>query len=209
MKIKCIPCGMLQANCYIVEGENSAVVIDPGYIEPGLVSYVSENKGKIKYILLTHRHFDHTYGAVALRKMTDAKIVVSAADECGIYSDELSLAKMVNGAYGMADTLARADILVSEGDTITVDELEFKVIETPGHSPGGVCYITDEAVFSGDTLFAGSIGRTDFPFSSHTDMLQALKRLKELPDSYTVYSGHGGVTTIGEEKNNNIFMLEV
>lgn len=206
MNIITIPNGTMQANCYIVENDTAAAVIDPGYIERELSAYVAANWAKIKLILLTHRHFDHLSAAVALRKMTGAKIVINELDECGLYSDLLSLATMAGGFYGSADPDAHADIYVDEGDTVTAENIAFKVIHTPGHTEGGVCYLCENILFSGDTLFKGSIGRTDFPSSSNIEMRNSLNRLCKLPDNTVVYPGHGPATTIGEEKAANIYL---
>lgn len=206
MNVITIPTGTMQANCYIVETENSAVIIDPGFLESNIEKYIAENPDKVKYILLTHRHFDHINAAVEVRELTGAKIVINQLDEGGLYSDMLSLASMIGGVYGKADPDAHADIYVSEGDTVTVGDMVFTVMQTPGHTEGGVCYFNDEVIFSGDTLFKGSIGRTDFPSSSNSDMRKSLDRLCLLPDEMVVYPGHGPKTTIGEEKRSNMFL---
>ncbi len=206
MNIITIPNGTFQANCYIVETENAAVVIDPGHLERQLVSYVDQNPDKIKFILLTHRHFDHLSAANELRSMTGAKIVIHQLDEGGLFSDLLSLVGMSGGFYSKADPDAHGDIYVDDGDTVTVDGMVFKVLYTPGHSEGGVCYLCDNVLFSGDTLFKGSIGRTDFPSSNNTEMRQSLDRLCTLPDDTLVYPGHGPSTTIGHEKQTNMFL---
>lgn len=206
MNVITIPNGTMQANCYVAETENSAVIIDPGFLERDIEKYIAENPDKVKYILLTHRHFDHLNAAVKVRKLTGAKIVINELDEGGLYSDMLSLSSMVGGIYGKADSDAHADICVSEGDTVTAGDMVFKVMQTPGHTEGGVCYICDNAIFSGDTLFKGSIGRTDFPSSSNSDMRKSLDRLCLLPDETLVYPGHGPKTTIGEEKRSNMFL---
>lgn len=206
MNIITIPNGTLQANCYIVETEHAAVVIDPGYMERQLSSYVAENPNKIKFIMLTHRHFDHLAAANALKKLTGAKIVINELDEGGLYSDLLSLGSMAGGFYNKADPDAHADIYVDEGDTVTAADMVFKVLYTPGHSEGGICFLIDNILFSGDTLFKGSIGRTDFPSSSMTEMRESLDRLCTLPDETVVYPGHGEPTTIGYEKATNMFL---
>ena len=206
MNVITIPNGTLQANCYIVETEHAAVVIDPGYLEKQMTSYVAENPDKIKFILLTHRHFDHVNAANALRKMTGAKIVIHELDEGGLFSDLLSLASMAGNFYGHADPDAHADVYVDEGDTVTAGEMVFKVLYTPGHSEGGVCYLCENNLFSGDTLFKGSIGRTDFPSSNNMEMRESLDRLCTLPDETVVYPGHGDMTTIGYEKQTNMFL---
>lgn len=206
MNIITIPNGTLQANCYIVETEHAAVVIDPGYMERQLSAYVAENPNKIKFIMLTHRHFDHLAAANALKKLTGAKIVINELDEGGLYSDLLSLGSMAGGFYNKADPDAHADIYVDEGDTVTAADMVFKVLYTPGHSEGGICFLIDNILFSGDTLFKGSIGRTDFPSSNMAEMRESLDRLCTLPDETIVYPGHGEATTIGYEKSTNMFL---
>ena len=206
MNIITIPTGTMQANCYIVESGEGAVIIDPGYLERQISQYVAENPQKIKFILLTHRHFDHLAAASTLKKMTGAKIVINELDEGGLYSDLLSLGNMAGGFYSKADPDAHADIYVDEGDTVTVGDMVFQVLYTPGHSEGGVCYLLENILFSGDTLFKGSIGRTDFPSSNNAEMRQSLERLCTLPDDTVVYPGHGPATTIIQEKQTNMFL---
>ncbi len=206
MNVTTVPCGLLQANCYLVEGENEALVIDPGYLEDTIVSFATKNSKKIKYILLTHRHFDHLNGAVALRKMTVAPIVIHKDDECGLYSDDDSLTNVCRGFYGFADKNSRADIIVTDNDTLKLNEFDIKVIHTPGHTVGGVCYFINGVLFSGDTLFKGTAGRTDFPGGSLEDIIKSISRLGELfDDSTLVYPGHGESTTIGDERFSNPF----
>lgn len=206
MNVITIPNGTMQANCYIVEADNAAVIIDPGYLERQISQYIAENPNKIKFILLTHRHFDHLNAANAVKKMTGAKIVIHELDEGGLYSDLLSLGNMAGGFYGKADPDSHADIYVDEGDTVTATDMVFKVLYTPGHSEGGVCYLCENMLFSGDTLFKGSIGRTDFPSSNNAEMRASLDRLCTLPDDVLVYPGHGPSTTIGHEKQTNMFL---
>ena len=206
MNVITIPNGTMQANCYIVETDNTAVIIDPGYVEKTLLKYVVENLEKIKYILLSHRHFDHLSGADKLRQMTGAKIVIHELDECGLYSDVLNLSKMAGGFYEKANPDCYADVFVDDGDTVTADDLSFQVIYTPGHTEGGVSYLCENLLFSGDTLFKGSIGRTDFPSSSISEMRISLDRICMLPDSTVVYPGHGEPTTIGTEKKTNNYL---
>ena len=207
MKITGYPCGSLMAVCYTVVTDNTAIIIDPGYLDPTIESFVTENKQKLKYILLTHRHFDHLSAAVALRKMTGAPICIHKFDECGLYSDVDSLGSMVCGAYGTADINAKADILLSDGDCLSAGDVEFRVIHTPGHTVGGVCFLSNNALFSGDTLLKLSIGRTDFPGGNMSEMKRSLDRLMQLSDDITVYPGHGEVTTIGYERQNNPFLF--
>lgn len=208
MTVKCIPCGLLKANCYIVECENEALIIDPGYLEGEILKYIYNNGQKCKYILLTHRHFDHLNGAVALRKLCGAEIVIHKDDECGLYSDEDSLADVCRGFYGNVDPDSRADVLVSDGDVIKTDEFTVKIIHTPGHTVGGVSFDINGDVFCGDTIFKGTAGRTDFPGGKHSELLASISRLGEIfSDDTVLYPGHGEATTIGDERQYNPFFL--
>ncbi len=208
MIVKPVPCGLLRANCYIIDGENDALIVDPGYLEGEILKYVYNNKQKIKYILLTHRHFDHINGAVALRKLCDAPIVIHKDDECGLFSDDDSLANLCAGFYGNADPLSRADVLVCDGDVLKTEDFEINVIHTPGHTIGGVAFDVNGIVFSGDTIFKGTAGRTDFPGGRHSELLSSISKLGELfSDDTVLYPGHGEATTIGDERENNPFFL--
>lgn len=206
MKITKILCGIAAANCYVLECDTAAVIIDPGYLEPELVSYAKRLGDKCKYILLTHRHFDHVCAAVALKKLINADILIHKDDECGLYDDEKSLTAMCNGFYGHANGDERADRYINDGDVITAGDICLKVIGTPGHSPGGVCFLCDNMLFSGDTIFEGTVGRTDMLDSNPSDFIVSLKKLLALPDSTIVYSGHGESTTIGRERISNPFL---
>lgn len=207
MNIITIPCGMLEANCYIIQNNKTAVIIDPGFLEKDILNFINSFDGRVEYILLTHRHFDHLNAAVRLRELTKANIVINALDECGLYSDEKSLTNLCGTAYGTANISSRADVHVSDGEIIKAGNMQFKVIETPGHSPGSVSYLIDNFLFCGDVLFRGSIGRTDFPDSNHTDMIKSLEKLKKLPDDTIVYPGHGPKTTIKFEILNNYYLF--
>ena len=207
MKVITIPNGPLQANCYVVECFDKALIIDPGYAEKELLDYLKANAQKVELILLTHRHFDHVNFAGKVKEMNDAKIAISTLDECGLFSDEDSLTGNFGFVYGKADVNLRADVLLNDGDTVALGDISFKVMATPGHSVGSVCFLGDGVLFSGDTLFKGSIGRTDLPTADVSQMIKSLKKLIKLPDDTVVYPGHGAVTTIGEEKTNNPFII--
>ncbi len=208
MTVKTVPCGLLKANCYIIDGENEALIVDPGYLEGEILKYVYKNEGKVKYILLTHRHFDHLNGAVALRKLCKAPIVIHKDDECGLYSDEDSLTNVCRGFYGNADPVARADVLVEDGHSLKTQEFEINVVHTPGHTVGGVAFCVNGSIFSGDTIFKGTAGRTDFPGGRHSELLASISKLgSHFSDDTVLYPGHGEATTIGDERENNPFFL--
>lgn len=206
MNILTYSCGDLAANCYIIETDTDAVIIDPGFLEKGIVDHINTNPGKIKLIMLTHGHFDHIFAAEKVKNMTGADIVIGQGDELALISDDFNLSSGFGSLYGSIGNNTKNERLVLDGDTLTVGCMEFKVIATPGHSPGGVCYLVENNLFSGDTLFAGSIGRTDFPHSNVSDMLKSLEKLKAFDNDIKVYPGHGESTTIGIEKESNYYL---
>ena len=202
MEIRKIDLGILGVNCYLISGESGAVVIDPGYESPEAIEFLKENKDKERLIILTHCHFDHVGFATALSKETDTKIAIGEFETEGLYNDEINLS--ANFAKKM--TPVKEDITLKDGEVLKVGDLEFKVIHTPGHTVGGIALLSDKTLFSGDTLFFESIGRTDFPGGDFSVLNNTVKKLYEL-DGYTVVlSGHGPSSTINHEKNNNPFI---
>lgn len=193
-KIHTLALGDLQTNCYLVWDDRgvSCAVIDPG-AEPEAILSQTENLGlRIEAILLTHGHFDHVGGVKALTRETGC-----AAYLC---EEELVLPpQLTAGPLQYTHTYG-------EGDEIGLAGLHFRVLRTPGHTPGSVCLVTENALFSGDTLFAGSCGRTDFPGGSWAQMGTSLSRLAQLEKNYRVYPGHGGSTTLEQEKRYNPYM---
>ena len=194
MHIHTLPLGDYQTNCYFLweEGSSTCAVIDPGY-EPQKVLAAAENFGKtIEAVLLTHGHFDHV-GAV--------RDVVAATD-CRVYlcPKELSLPPQITaGPLYYTDTY-------EDGDFISVAGLQLQVLCTPGHTPGSVCLMCEDILISGDTLFAGSCGRTDFPGGSTETILRSLQRLAGLPGDFRVFPGHGEDTSLSRERQYNPFM---
>lgn len=199
MKIEAQQVGQLMTNCYIVWDENTknAAVIDPG--DDG--AFIAQNLKKkgltLQYILLTHGHFDHIGGVDEL------------LETCGsspkVYISEKDMA--LPSAFGENVHLDPSRVTFwLHGDVITMDSISFKVMATPGHTPGSVCLICGDVIFSGDTLFQGSCGRTDFPGGSWKEMAASLKKLYQLPGDYTVFSGHTNSTTLDWERKTNMFM---
>ena len=194
LKFQVMPLGAYQTNCYILWDEDSddCVVIDPGY-QPEVVLAQTEKLGKnIVAILLTHGHFDHV-GAV--------KDIVSETG-CQVYLHPADLSmppQMTAGPLYYTHTYG-------EGDTLQLADLQLYVMHTPGHTPGSVCLRCQEHIFSGDTLFQGSCGRTDLPGGDWKTILQSLKRLAAMDGNYRVHPGHGPSTTLAEEKLYNPYM---
>ncbi len=205
LKIEIYPVGELAANCCIITDEDTGevAVIDPGDKSLELERAVNALKTQIKYILLTHGHYDHIGFVSELKKSTGAKVAIGKNDGEMLKERSLNLANDFGGDISPVS----ADILLSDGDTLTLGSTEIKIISLPGHTKGGTGYLADGRLFCGDTLFKGSMGRTDFPGGDENEIMQSLKRLAALPDDTAVYCGHGPNTTIGEEKAHNPCMI--
>ena len=206
MKIVNIPTGMLQANTYLVCDETSRLgfIVDPGGYSKELKNIIEKNDIQIQYIVLTHGHGDHIGGVQEhLRDFPDAKVVCSRAEEKMLLDPELNEAHH----FGPEKVSFKPDILVDDGDTLTVGNMTMKFIMTPGHTEGGMCILVDDVLFSGDTLFCRSIGRTDLAGGDFRTIMESIKKkLFLLPDETQVLPGHMGPTTIGFEKENNPFV---
>lgn len=202
MEYLCLPVGQLQANCYLVWDENhNAVMIDPGDEADRLLRIVNKRGLSLSAILLTHAHFDHMMAVNAVKAETGAPVMVHAAEEPALTDARINLSSMVGTPYRTV-----ADRLLQDGETVEVGNLTFTVIHTPGHTVGSCCFLIGDLLFSGDTLFADGIGRTDFPGGSMTVMQQSLSKLCTYPDHTGVLSGHGEATTLGREKLYNPFL---
>ena len=194
LQIQTLPLGAYQTNCYLVYEDNSpgCAVIDPGF-EPETVLLTARRLGKqVEAILLTHGHFDHV-GAVK---------AIAAATHCRVYLHEAEQSmppQLTAGSLYYTDTY-------TEGDQICAGGVIFRVMHTPGHTPGSVCLITGEHMFSGDTLFADSCGRTDLPGGDWSVIRQSLNRLAKLDKNYSVHPGHGESTALDKEKMYNPYM---
>lgn len=207
MRITNLPSGALQANTYLAVDEktNEGFIVDPGGYNKVLTKEVRDNDVKIKYIILTHGHSDHICGVNEHKaEFPDAKIVAYKDEEAMLENPNLNQSPGFGVPYS-----TKADILVSDGDELKVGDVTLKFIHTPGHTEGGMCIYVKEAkaLFSGDTLFRQSIGRTDFPGGSYKEIMDSIrKKLFLLPDNTNVFPGHMGTTSIGFEKENNPFV---
>lgn len=199
MQIKRIPAGVYAANCYILMDEETkeSAVIDPGGDADDLIKAIIDMKAEVKYILLTHGHTDHTGAAVQLKEEFNSPL----------YINEQDYEMINNGEFIYGDIAGKVDQYINEGDILKLGNSEIKCILTPGHTPGGVCFLVDNMVFTGDTLFAGSIGRTDFAGGDFDTIIKSIKdKLMVLPDDITVLPGHGTESSIGREKIHNPFL---
>ncbi|MCL2663068.1 MAG: MBL fold metallo-hydrolase [Oscillospiraceae bacterium] len=197
MLIKTLPVGMLETNCYVVTDEEThkCAIIDPGADSNTILDYIESNKLNTVAVFLTHGHYDHHMALDAVEESTGAPVYV--------HEGEVNRNGQ-NGRHKLEDTEKLR--FYSEGDVINVGSLEFKVMETPGHSTGSVTLMCQDALFTGDTLFRGDCGRTDLEGGSDEIMMKSLKRLFELDGDYEVYPGHAQSSTLSYERSFNRYM---
>ena len=205
MIIKELVVGPLMANCFICgcSKTKEAVVIDPGGDADTILLSLADSKLKLKYIINTHGHFDHVSANGKMKDATGADILIHPLDAS-------MLEKLSSNAafFGVSvENSPPCDQTLEEGDTVSFGDITLKVIHTPGHTPGGISLYTNGIVFVGDTLFAGSIGRTDFPGGDFNTLISSIKtKLFNMEDDIRVFSGHGPETSIGVEKRHNPFV---
>lgn len=208
MKIAQLVIGMLHTNCYLVVGANTGegMVIDPAVYDDRIPEILEEMEMKnLRYILLTHGHMDHILGVNAVKaKFPEAQIVGPKGDAEFFTNPYLSLAER----FGQHQDPIPVDRFVSEGDELRFDNYRIKVVETPGHTDGSSCYLLGDIMFSGDTLFRGSMGITTHPTGDADLERKSLQKLKNLPGDYKVLPGHGALTTLQQERENNIYMRD-
>ena len=205
MIIKKLEVGPIMANCFILgcESTKEAVVIDPGDDSDRILMELAKSELNVKYLINTHGHFDHVGANKRMKEVTGAKLAIHPEDEPMF--KELSHSASMFGLT--AQNSPPADILLKHGDEISFGEINLKVIHTPGHSKGGICLYTKGHLFSGDTLFAGSIGRTDLPGGDYDTLISSIRNnLLSLDDKTIVYTGHGPETTLGDERRSNPFL---
>ncbi len=204
MNVNYFSVGALGTNCYIVSDDSGhAAIIDPGGDAQRILATVKDKDLTVDFILLTHAHFDHIMAVEELRDATGAQLLVGAGDAPMLCDAQFNLSAMVYPTQTVALT---ADRLLVEGDTVSFGDTTLTVMETPGHTRGSVCYLGDDRLFSGDTLFAGSIGRTDLPGGDMGVLRRSLARLASLDGDCTVYPGHGEETTLSFEKAANPYL---
>jgi hydroxyacylglutathione hydrolase len=204
MILRKLELGNFGSNCYIVGDETTkeGMVIDPGAEGAFIMKQIKALGLKIKIIVLTHGHFDHTGGLAEVKAGTGAEIVIHEAE--GL-SRKSPFQMMMPGSRSAPP----ADRTLKEGDVIAIGKAKFKVLHTPGHTPGGISLVSDGIVFTGDTLFNSGVGRADFPGASYEQEMDSIRnKLMTLPDNYIVCPGHGPDSTIGAERENNPFLNE-
>lgn len=198
MIIKRIPAGVYAANCFILVDEDTkeAAIVDPGGDAEDLIEAIIKAEAKVKYILLTHGHMDHTGAVLQLKEKYKVPVYINKKD----YD------LMENGEY-IYGNIGNTDRFLDEGDIFKIGNIEIKCFCTPGHTPGGVCFLAESSVLTGDTLFAGSIGRTDLAGGDYDTIISSIKnKLMVLPDDTTVLPGHGPQSSIGRERVHNPFL---
>ncbi len=200
--------GMLATNCYVINCRETlqAAIIDPGFesVEEAdkALSYIQNNGLKMKFIINTHGHPDHICGNSFIKRAFNIPIYIHKNDAFMLGETGKEAARY----FGYSFVSPPADLTLEDNQYVKLGDVTLKVLHTPGHSFGSISIMGETEVFTGDALFAGSIGRTDFPGSSDSEMHNSLKKLKQLPDYFAVYPGHGPVTSIREEKRVNPFL---
>ncbi len=205
MIIERLPVGPIEANCYIVADEKTkeGLVIDPGDDAPVILKRILQLGLNIKYIVLTHSHFDHVSAAGAVKKATGAKLMMHQDD-----ADTLNDSLLARLAGFVLHKVPEPDMLLKGWEDIAIGELHFTVLHVPGHSPGCIALYGQDVIFTGDILFEGSIGRTDLPGGNYDQIIDSINcRLLALDDDIKVYPGHGDATTIGFERQSNPFLV--
>jgi hydroxyacylglutathione hydrolase len=209
MKIDRLVLGDFETNCYVVRPDESVVdclIVDPGFDADNLLEFLTQHRLHPVAIVLTHGHVDHIAGLALLRQhYPHAKVCIHRLDAGMLANARANLSAFTGGPF----TAPAADVLLEDGDTVEEAGVKLKVLHTPGHTPGGICLYAeaDGIIFVGDTLFADSVGRTDFPGGDMDQLLASIeRRLLPLPENTVVHPGHGMRTTLGREKRANPFL---
>lgn len=204
MNLIVYPAGMLKANCYIIFDEESrdGIMVDPGSEAGNILKLLMEKDINLKYIVLTHGHGDHIGGVVEIKEATKAEIMMSEKDDYLVHGGTQKMSPYFRNIKEF-----NTDISVKDGDTFKLNGFSFEIIETPGHTPGGICIKVNDSIFTGDTLFKDGVGRTDFEYGSHQTLVNSIqKKLFIYDDTTKVYPGHEEPTTIGYEKKYNPYI---
>lgn len=205
MNIHPVVVGAFDVNCFLVTGDDGkTLIIDPGADANVILNHIIDENLEVTAYLLTHGHMDHISVLFDLYKVHSAPVAIHGKDLLWAFSENNCMPPF----YDMPKKPSEISRILKNAESFSDGGLEYEIIETPGHTPGGVCFYfkSKKILFCGDTLFAGSVGRTDLPGGDSRVLSESLKRLADLPDDVTVYPGHGPSTTIGEEKSTNFFM---
>lgn len=202
MKVKVFTNGSFEENCYLAidEPTGEALIIDPGSQPKSIIQWVKEEKCKVKYVINTHGHSDHIGANTEVCNEFGVKLGIHPLDAPMLTDAKLNL----SAYWGESILSKKADFFLNENDIVKYGDSELRVVHTPGHTPGGICLVGEKIIFSGDSLFADSIGRTDFPGGSTAALIKSLKeKILSLAGSIIVYPGHGPTTTIDHERTYN------
>lgn len=207
MQVGRIIVGPGETNCYIVCDKNRrGFIIDPGGDWAKIIDYLNENNIKLDAIILTHCHYDHILAVEKVKKEFNAPVWIHQADFAGLKDPQINL----SASRPVADTAVTADKTLRHGDRPVIGDLQLEIIHTPGHTPGGICILAGSCLFSGDTLFKDSVGRTDLVGGSYRQLTESVvTKLMPLPDELIVYPGHREQTTLGREKTHNPKVLQM
>ncbi|KKK95613.1 hypothetical protein LCGC14_2671020 [marine sediment metagenome] len=207
MKVKKVVVGIFEVNCYILwdEKDKEAIVVDPGEEGERIIEVIRKDSLKIRSIVNTHTHIDHIGANDFLREKTEAPLLAHSADVFLLQDAELNLSALT----GKDRSFGLPDRVLEEGDEIRVGGFSLRILHSPGHTPGSICLYGDNKLFSGDTLFAGGIGRTDLAGGNLKELQKSIKdKILTLPDEVVVYPGHGPSTTVGKERKCNLFISQ-
>lgn len=204
MKFERLPLGIYQANCYVIyDGSNSeSAIIDPGGDFDILREFIEKNKLTVKYIILTHAHADHIGALTELQNYSNAKVCIHEYDSEALQDCSINLSSMM----GKNKIEMMPDIILHDTDELQINNTLLEIIHTPGHTKGSICIKCGEIIFTGDTLFAGSIGRTDLAGGSYDDIIKSLHKITRYSDTALVYPGHGPSSKLETEKTTNPFI---
>lgn len=205
MEIIRVPAGVYAANCYIIYSKTTkdGIIVDPGGDADDLSSYVKRNDLNIKHIILTHGHGDHIGGVIGLKASLGATVMIHEEDKDMLMDGE----KNLSTSMAMGTVEVEPDVLLRDGDIIEIGDLKIEIIHTPGHTKGSICIKIGENIITGDTLFAGSIGRTDLFGGDYDSIIKSIKeKLMVYSDEVQVFPGHGTPSTIGRERVSNPFL---
>lgn len=202
MKVRYETFGSMNNNSYLIidQDTNKSALVDCPEFNQKMIDLIGDTD--LQYILLTHGHFDHIIGAKGVKEKYGTKVLISKEDEPMLTSGKLSLAAFCGQPQNDVD----ADGYINDNDIINLGNMEIKAIATPGHTKGGMCFLVEDCVFTGDTLFRLSCGRTDFPGGSPEEMQESLYKLRDLKGEYKVYTGHDQFSSLDFERQNNPYM---